>query len=131
MAVGKLDTEGKWMVGETEIYIPSISVKVDHTNVVGAESGRTEDGYNHIDWVRRDVRKVYLTYSALTGNELAFLVSTMQGKEFTFTYYDMGQVQTFYGYVGEMHYTQLTYGGSEYSTEGGLYVDISVNVIEI
>ena len=129
MAVGKLDTQGRWMVDSTEIYIPSISVKVDHTNVVGSESGRTEDGYNHIDWVRRDVRKVYLTYSALTGTELAFLVSTMQGKEFTFKYYDMGSIQQFYGYVGEMHYTQLTSKG--YESEGGLYVDISVNVIEI
>ena len=129
MAVGKLDTSGNWMVDNTEIYIPSVNVKVDHTNVVSADSGRTEDGYNHIEWVRRDVRKVYLNYSALTGNELAFLVSTMQGKEFTFTYWDMGAKQSFYGYVGEMHYTQLTSEG--YASEGGLYVDISVNVIEI
>ena len=129
MAVGKLDTQGRWMVDSTEIFIPSVSCKVDHTNVVSADSGRTEDGYNHIEWVRRDVRKVYLTYSALTGNELAFLVSTMQGKEFTFTYWDMGQIQSFYGYVGEMHYTQFTSEG--YKNEGGLYQDISVNVVEI
>ena len=52
MAVGKLDTSGNWMVDNTEIYIPSVNVKVDHTNVVSADSGRTEDGYNHIEWVR-------------------------------------------------------------------------------
>lgn len=129
MAIGKLDTEGKWMVGSTEIYIPSISCKVDHTNVISADSGRTEDGYNHIEWVRRDIRKVYITYSALTGQELAFLVNLMQGKEFTFTYWDLGARQSFYGYVGEMHYSQLTSKG--YENEGGLYTDISVNVIEI
>lgn len=127
MAVGVLDTEGKWMVGGTEIYVPSIGIQVNHTNVTSSATGRTESGYMYKEWVRTDIRKVNLKYSYLTGDEVHYMLGLMQGKDFTFTYYDNG-IKTLSGYVGEFNYTM--YNQAAYSNEGGLYSDISVNVVE-
>lgn len=128
MAIAKLDTDGYWMVDSTHIYIPAPNVKIEHTNVASADSGRTEDGVMHINWVRTDVRKVNMVYSALTGDEKDFLLNLMQGKEFTFTYWDNG-AKSFSGYVGECNYE--AYAPGLYASEGGLYRNFSINVIEL
>lgn len=129
MGIAKLDTQGHWMVDNSEIYIPAPNLQIQHTNVASSDSGRTEDGVMHIDWVRRDVRKVNLKYSAITGNEVAYMLNLMQGKEFTFKYYDLGSVQTISAYCGESTYSY--YNSSLYASEGGLYTDFSINVIEM
>lgn len=129
MGVAKLDTQSRWMVDNTEIYIPAPNIKIEHTNVASADSGRTEDGIMHIDWVRRDVVKVNLVYNAITGSELAYMMNLMQGKEFTFTYYDMGATKTISAYCGESSYSK--YSDAHYTSEGGLYTDFSINVIEM
>lgn len=126
MAIAKLDTEGKWMVGSSHIYIPSTPLKVEHSNIAGSSTGRDETGVLHIDWVRRDVRKVFLTYAALTASELAYMMNLMQGKEFTFKFYDQGSVQTMNAYVGESSYEFYTYSGSNV-----VYHNFSINVIEM
>ena len=94
--------------------------------MVGADSGRSEDGIMRIDWVRRDVRKVFLRYSAMSASELQWTMNLMQGKEFTFTFLDQGSVQTMNAYVGESSYTFHTNG--LYSE--GLYLDVEIHVIE-
>ena len=129
MTINKLDTQGRWMVDSSEIYIPSCDIQIQHTNVAGSDSGRTEDGIMHIDWVRRDVRKVNLQWKAMTGNELSYLMGLMQGKEFTFTYFDMGAVQSMSAYCGESSYSK--YSDAIYAESGGLYMDVSINVIEM
>lgn len=126
MAIAKLDTEGKWMVGSSHIYIPSTPLKVEHSNIAGSSTGRDETGVMHIDWVRRDVRKVFLTYAALTASELAYMMNLMQGQEFTFKFYDQGSVQTMSAYVGESSYEFYTYSGSNV-----VYHNFSINVIEL
>ena len=65
--INKVDTDGYWMVGSTHIYIPSVETKVEHSNVTGSSTGRSEDGVMRIDWIRRDVRKVYLKYKYMTA----------------------------------------------------------------
>ena len=129
MGIAKLDTQGRWMVDNNEIYIPSARVKIQHTNVASADSGRTEDGVMHIDWVRRDVVKVNLTYSTITGNEAAYMLNLMQGKEFQFKYYDLGQIKTINAYCGESTYEKYT--ETLYASEGGMYTDFQINVIEM
>lgn len=81
----------------------------------------------HIDWVRTDVRKVKLTYKAMTGAELDYLVDLMQGKEFEFTFRDRGKVQTMTGYTGECSYTYY----SAALGDDDLYTDVMINVIEM
>jgi len=125
--INKVDTNGYWMIGSTNIYIPSQPCKVEHSNVAGADSGRDESGIMHIDWVRRDVVKVYLHYNFMTATELNTLYALTQGKEFTFKYYDRGSVQTISAYVGE-----TTYEFYAYSVEGvPIYRDVEIHVIEM
>ena len=94
--------------------------------MAGSDSGRAEDGIMHIDWVRRDVRKVYLKYAMMTAAELNTVMSLMQGKEFTFTFRDMGTTQTMNAYVGESKYSLYSYS----ATTGEIYKDVEIHVIE-
>ena len=80
----------------------------------------------HIEWVRRDIRKVYLQWSVLTASELDYILGLMQGQEFTITFKDRGKVQTMSAYSSESSYTY-------YSAALGkdIYTDVSINAIEL
>lgn len=124
--MAKLDTAGEWMVNGNHLYVPSKGIRVEHSNLAGSSSGRTEDGVMHIDWVRRDIRKVNLQWKVLTGAELNYILGLMQGKEFKLTFKDRGKVQTMNAYSSESSYTY-------YSAALGqdIYADISINAIEM
>ena len=128
MQINTIDTANEWMVDSSHIYIPSTPCKVEHSNVTGASTGRDESGIMHIDWVRRDVRKVFLKYNAITETELAYMMGMMQGKEFTFKFLDQGSVQTIDAYVGESNYEFYSYS-SAYNE--GVYVNFEIHVIEM
>ena len=124
--MAKLDTAGEWMVNDSHLYIPSAGIKVEHSNLAGSSSGRTEDGVMHIDWVRRDIRKVHLQWSVLTASELNYILGLMQGQEFTLTFKDRGQVQTMSAYSSESSYTYYSAALGE-----DIYTDVSINAIEM
>jgi len=133
MAVAKLASVNEWAVSTdgstwTAIYVPAPNIRIEHTNVASADSGRTEDGVMHINWVRRDVRKVNLVYNAISGNEKDTMESLMQGKEFYFRFKDGATVKEFYGYTGESSYQY--YSSVHNASEGGLFTNFSINVIE-
>lgn len=123
MTINKIDSQ--WKVGSTAIYEPSNGITIQHENIAGSSSGRTEDGVIHIDWVRRDVRKVNLKWKAMTETELNFIFNLMQGKEFSFTFPDRGQTITMNAYASNCSYNVYTYAFGE-----TIYTDISINVIE-
>ena len=124
--MAKLDTAGEWMVNSNHLYVPSAGIKVEHTNLAGSSSGRTEDGIMHIDWVRRDIRKVNLQWKVLTASELDYILGLMQGKEFTLTFKDRGKVQTMSAYSSESSYTYYSAALGE-----DIYTDVSINAIEM
>ena len=124
--MAKLDTVGEWKVNDSPLYIPSAGIRVEHSNLAGSSSGRTEDGVMHIDWIRRDIRKVNLQWKVLTGTELNYILGLMQGKEFTLTFKDRGQVQTMSAYSSESSYTYYSAALGE-----DIYTDISINAIEM
>lgn len=124
--MAKMDTAGEWMVDGNHLYIPSAGIKVDHTNLAGSSSGRTEDGVMHIDWVRRDIRKVYLQWKVLTASEMDYILGLMQGKEFTLTFKDRGRVQTMQAYSAESSYVYYSAALGE-----DIYTDVSINAIEM
>ena len=124
--MAKLDTVGEWMVNGSHLYIPSNGIRVEHSNLAGSSSGRTEDGIMHIDWVRRDIRKVNLQWKVLTGTELNYILGLMQGKEFTLTFKDRGIVQTMSAYSSESSYTYYSAALGE-----DIYTDVSINAIEM
>lgn len=125
MSIGIVSLD--WQVNGESIYEPSADLKIDHENVAGESSGRTEDGKMHIDWVRRDVTKVFLAYSALTETELRTLKDLMQGQEFSFKFMDCGQRRTIQAYCGKMSYTH--HFTDKLGTE--VYTNITADVIEI
>lgn len=124
--MAKLDTAGEWKINSSHLYIPSAGIKVEHTNLAGASSGRTEDGIMHIDWIRRDIRKVYLQWKVLTASELDYVLGLMQGKEFNITFKDRGRVETMYAYSSESSYTYYSDAFGE-----AIYTDVSINAIEM
>ena len=124
--MAKLDTAGEWKVNDSPLYIPSAGIRVEHSNLAGSSSGRTEDGVMHIDWIRRDIRKVNLQWKVLTGTELNYILGLMQGKEFTLTFKDRGQVQTMSAYSSESSYTYYSAALGE-----DIYTDVSINAIEM
>ena len=150
MAIAKLDDGTNWAISYDgsswlPIYVPAPNITIEHTNVASADSGRTEDGQMHITWVRRDVRKVNLVYNAISGNEKAVMEALMQGKEFYFRYVDphmdsvsyedgaysfsgVSTVESFFGYTGESKYQE--YSSVHRPTEGGIYTNFTINVIE-
>ena len=124
--MAKLDTKNEWMVNDNHLYVPSAGIQVEHTNLAGSSSGRTEDGIMHIDWVRRDIRKVHLKWSVLTASELDYILGLMQGKEFVLTFKDRGTVQTMNAYSSESTYTYYSAALGE-----DIYTDVSINAIEM
>ena len=124
--MAKLDTAGEWKIGNSPLYIPSAGIQVEHTNLAGSSSGRTEDGVMHIDWIRRDIRKVHLRWSVLTASELDYVLGLMQGKEFVLTFKDRGKVQTMNAYSSESSYTYYSAALGE-----DIYTDVSINAIEM
>lgn len=127
--INTMDTNGWWMVGSSHIYIPSTPCKVEHSNVVGSDSGRDESGLMHIDWVARDKRKVFLKYNAMSAHELQYMLNLLQGKEFTFTFLDHGVTQTMDAYTGESKYQFYTNSADLY--DESIYIDVEINVIEM
>lgn len=127
MGICKKCTNGYWAVDGTPIFVPS-TVVIENDNIVSSDSGRVESGLMYISWVRPTVRKVKLTFDRITGLEVATMHNLMQGKEFSFTYYDNG-IQTMSAYAGKDSYTQSDL--SAYASEGGLYKDYSIDIIEM
>ena len=124
--MAKLDTTGTWKVNDSPLYVPSAGIQVSHTNLAGSSSGRTEDGKMHIDWIRRDIRKVHLQWKVLTGREMDYVMGLMQGKEFTLTFKDRGKVQTMKAYSSESSYNYYSAALGE-----DIYTDVSINAIEM
>ena len=124
--MAKLDTAGEWMVGNKPLFIPSAGIQVEHSNLAGSSSGRTEDGIMHIDWIRRDIRKVHLRWKVLTATELNYILGLMQGQEFVLTFKDRGSVQRMNAYSSESSYTYYSAALGE-----DIYTDVSINAIEM
>ena len=125
--MGIRKVSGRYTVNGTGIYDPT-SAAVENDNIVSSDTGRTESGYMHITWIRPTVRKVKLSYDFITGAEVARLHGLMQGREFNFTYYDNGS-KTMRAYAGKDSYSMVNL--SRYASEGGLYRDYSIDIIEM
>lgn len=125
MGLRKLDSTGSWKVNADPIYIPDADIAVEFNSLASEDSGRDESGYMHIIWVRSNIRKVSLKYALMTESELEYMTSRMQGKEFEFTFVDVGGVHTMNAYTSNIQATL-------YTTFNGIniYKDISISVIE-
>lgn len=118
-----------YKVDDNELYAPSkAKPQISHDNIVTPDSGRAEDGYMHIHWVRRDVKQITLTWDKLTGNEMEYLRNLLQGQEFVLTYYDAG-IKTINAYCGK--FSEQLDNVYQYADEGGLYRNIQATITEM
>lgn len=135
MAIAKLDTQGRWGIGEAgassishAIYIPQ-GFKVTGDNLASEDSGRTEDGIMHITWIRTEIKKATMTFRVISGNEVAYLKGLMQGKIYEFFYFDCGQVQHYTAYTGNYDYE--AYNHAIRASEGGIYQNFTIDAVEM
>ena len=126
MGLAKRCTNGYWTVNGVGLYVPD-RVTITHDNIVSPDTGRMENGEMYIEWVRRDIVTVDIEIDALTGNEKSLMHSLLQGREFTFTYYDNG-LYTINAYCGKDSYTYVNL--SAYAREGGLYEGYKASIVQ-
>lgn len=95
------------------IYDPDYAIQVDIDSIT--DSAITDDGITHIDWIRAEKRKVYIKYRMLTDEEIANVLTKIQGKEYTLTYKDpilgINTINCFTSGNSSECYTAVLYGG--------------------
>lgn len=108
------------------IYSPQ-TCTVTYESLADENSGRTDDGIMHINWIWRKIRKVTMTFPPLTAQEIAELVDLVQGQEYELTYPDMADKKlTIRCYTSNSN-ADLKYG----VLYGGLWVGFSFSAIEL
>ncbi len=127
MGVRRLDTEGRWAINGTPIYIPDPDPEYELHAIYSSDSGRLESGNM---WKHRvnSKRSLTLKYKYITHAEKQWLVNLTFYGDFSVTYVD-GDVQTIASaYVGDIKYKG--YSASRYAEEGGLYTDFQLDIVE-
>ena len=81
-----LTSKGHFKVNGTE-YVAK-SIKVDLESLASEDSGRTDDGVMHINWVLKKIRKVEIQVAPSTTANIAPLLSAVQGQTYSLTYFD-------------------------------------------
>lgn len=118
-----------WKINGKPIYEPDRSVGRQREHIATAESGRSDDGVNHIEFVRVGIRKVEIKYSALTEKQLAYMLDLLyeHPADMTLTYPDpqsgITTIHCYPGGDGDDLYSYLLYGG--------LCRNFHVNLIEL
>ena len=124
MGFCKLSTDGKWAVDGKPIYVPT-DVSVSNGSLLTSDSKQSESGKWYLTWIQQTIPKIKLTYSLITGVEVAFLHNAMQGKEFDFTYEDNG-VKTVRAFARKDSYSQHRLNA--YADSGGLYKNYTIEI---
>ena len=81
-----LTSKGHFQVNGTEYLAKSI--KVDLESLASEDSGRTDDGVMHINWILKKIRKVFIEMPPSTTADIAPLLSAVQGQTYSLTYFD-------------------------------------------
>lgn len=82
-----LTTKGCFKIGTNE-YTPQ-SIRPIFDSLADENSGRTEDGVMHINWIRSKMRKWEITMPPMTSAEAYKLLTDVQGKVYTLTIWDI------------------------------------------
>ena len=125
MGIGKIS---EYFAVNGEPIVSPQSCKVSIDPLADANSGRSDDGVMHINWIWREIRKVTLTFPPLTSEEVSELLSMVQGKEYDFTYPDPidGTERTIHCYTSN-NSSDLKSG----VLYGGLWMGVSFSAIEM
>ena len=121
-----LTSKGHFKVNGTEYLAKSI--KVDLESLASEDSGRTDDGVMHINWILRKIRKVFIEMPPSTTANIAPLLSAVQGQTYSLTYFDplANAEKTITAYTSKG--SSSLYSGVLYN---GLWQGTQFNAIEV
>ena len=81
-----LTSKGHFQVNGTEYKAQSIKVNLE--SLASEDSGRTDDGVMHINWVLKKIRKVEIQVAPSNTANIAPLLAAVQGQTYSLTYFD-------------------------------------------
>lgn len=121
-----LTSKGHFKVNGTEYLAKSI--KVDLESLASEDSGRTDDGVMHINWVLKKIRKVFIEMPPSITADIAPLLSAVQGQTYSLTYFDplANAEKTITAYTSKG--SSSLYSGVLYN---GLWQGTQFNAIEV
>lgn len=100
---------------------------VQFDSLADENSGRTEDGVMHINWIWRVIRKVNVKLPPLSQEEIGEIMGLVQGQEYDLTYLDpIKGIHTIHCYTSNSSVDCQS--GVLY---GGFWVGAAFNAIEI
>ena len=121
-----LTSKGHFRVNGTEYLAKSI--KVDLERLASEDSGRTDDGVMHINWILKKIRKVQIELPPSTPDIFAPLLNAVQGQIYLLTYFDPmdNSEKTINAYTSTS--SSELYSGVLYN---GLWQGIQFNAIQV
>lgn len=86
----------EFLIDDAPMLTPDGGVAIDYEDLISADSGRDESGYEHIIVLRSELKTWGFTYAWLTAEEYTYMRSLLRGKSnFLFTFTDEnGEKQT-------------------------------------
>ena len=121
-----LTSKGHFQVNGTEYKAQSIKVNLE--SLASEDSGRTDNGVMHINWVLKKIRKVEIQVAPSTTANIAPLLSAVQGQTYSLTYFDplANAEKTITAYTSTS--SSELYSGVLYN---GLWQGIQFNAIQV
>lgn len=103
------------------------NVTVQFDSLADENSGRTDDGVMHINWIWRVIRKVNVKLPPMSQQEVSKVLALVQGKEYSLTYLDpIKGIHTIKCYTSNS--SADCKSGVQY---GGLWIGAEFNAIEL
>lgn len=121
-----LTSKGHFKVNGTEYKAQSIKVNLE--SLASEDSGRTDDGVMHINWVLKKIRKVQIELPPSTADVFAPLLAAVQGQTYSLAYFDplANAEKTITAYTSKG--SSSLYSGVLYN---GLWQGTQFNAIEV
>lgn len=120
------NTQGDFIINNITFHAQSL--KVSYESLADESSGRASSGKMIINWVYSKIRKVEIEMPPMTASEVSQLLSLVQGKTYSMSYWDplANQVKT------SIFYTS-TSAADLYSgvVRNGLWQGVAFNAIEV
>ena len=83
-----LTTQGHFMINDDIQEYVAKSLKVNYESLSGEDSGRTDDGVYHYNYIYNRGRKITIQLVPTTQQTVAALLNAVAGKTYNLTYYD-------------------------------------------
>lgn len=121
-----LTSKGHFIVNGKEFLAKSI--KVGFESLADSNSGRTDDGVMHINWIYRRIRKLEIEMPPCSSAEVSRLLREVQGREYEIIYFDpLDNAEKLIGCYTSNSASDL-YSGV---IRNGLWQGVSFNAIEL